>query len=57
MRWSKTLEGGNKRNKPWTKLDKEKLRIDTEEFPDSLAMKGLRGEESALLVSDVQNNV
>ena len=35
VRWSKNLEGVNKRNKPWTKLDKEKLRIDIEEFPNS----------------------
>jgi transposase len=35
VRWSKNLEGVNKRNKPWTKLDKEKLKIDIEEFPDS----------------------
>ncbi|ETZ05133.1 hypothetical protein K737_300448 [Holospora undulata HU1] len=42
VRWNKTLEGVNKRNKSWTKLDKEKLRIDIEEFPDSLAMKELR---------------
>jgi transposase len=35
VRWSKNLEGINKRNKPWKKLDKEKFIKDIEEFPDS----------------------
>ena len=35
LRWSKNVEGVHKRNKTWKKLDKEKLRMDIEEFPDS----------------------
>lgn len=35
VRWSKNLEGLKQRDKPWKKLDKEKLRKDIEEFPDS----------------------
>ena len=35
VRWSKNLEGVNKRNKTWKKLSKEKLIMDLEEFPDS----------------------
>jgi transposase len=42
VRWDKNLEGVNKRNKPWTKLDKDKLRIDIEEFPDSYSYERAR---------------
>lgn len=35
MRWSKNLNSPNKRNKPWKKLDKEALKKDILEFPDS----------------------
>lgn len=35
FRWSRNLEGINKRNKPWKKLDQEKLRNDIEQYPDS----------------------
>lgn len=35
VRWSRNLESVNKRNKPWKKLDQEKLKKDIEEFPDS----------------------
>jgi transposase len=35
VRWSKNLKSPNKRNKPWKKLDKEALKKDILEFPDS----------------------
>ena len=48
VRWNKNLEAVNKRNKSQTKLDKEKLRIDREEFPDRYSYeKAKRGGGSA----------
>ena len=35
VRWNKSLEGTNKRTKPWKKLNQESLKRDIEEFPDS----------------------
>jgi transposase len=66
FRWTRNLEGINKRNKPWKKLDPEKLRNDIEQYPDSysyerakrlgVSASGIRYSKQRLGVSYKKNS-
>lgn len=52
FRWSKKLECSTKRNKPWKKIDKEGLKRDIQDYPDSYSWE--RGKRLGVSASGIR---